>query len=63
MGRARKEFAVERCRDVLLKLARRDDNVDDRDSTWQIEITRVIRRLSLLLDASPPIHLPVYPVG
>ena len=27
----RKELAVERCHEVLLKLAKRDDNVDDRD--------------------------------
>jgi len=33
LGRARKELAVERCRDVLLKLARRGDNVNDRDYT------------------------------
>ena len=33
LEKARKELAVERCHEVLLKLAKRDDNVHDRDYT------------------------------
>ena len=31
LGTAREELAVERCRDVLLKLANLDDNINERD--------------------------------
>ena len=33
LGMAREELAVERCRDILLELAKRDDNIHDEDYT------------------------------
>lgn len=48
---ARKELAVERCREALLGLARRDDNVNDKDSTpWQTKINKVPGRRLCVVD-------------